>query len=77
MCISIDKSLVVFRNDFLSFRIFGLKTAKPNFFEEKWDKSAVFIELKCGRLQTGLADFKKQNKKKTHQTLEILLRVYC
>ena len=48
--------------------IFGLKNAKINFFEEKKDLSAVFIESKFGLLQICLSDMKK------HETLEKLLR---
>ena len=68
LCISIDESLVVLRNSFIEPRIFWFKNAKINFFEEKWDLSAVFIKLKFGCLQTCLTDMEK------HKTLEMLLR---
>ena len=53
---------------FYSTSFFGFKKAKVNFFEEKWDLSAVLIKLKFGRLQTCLTDIEK------HKTLEMLLR---
>ena len=70
VCISISESIVVLRNSFVPPHSFLFKNAKINFFEEKKDLSAVFIELKCGLLQTCLTDMKK------HKTLEMLLRAY-
>ena len=49
-------------------QILGSKMLKSTFFEDKWDLSAVFIELKGGWIQTGLTDIKKR------KTLEMLLR---
>ena len=55
-------------NSFIPPHSLGFKNAKINFFEDKEDLSAVFIELKCGWLQIYLTDMKK------HKTLEKLLR---
>ena len=67
MCISIDLSLAVFWNSFLSLYGFWVQKCKNQRFEENKVFGALFIELNCRWLQTGLADLKK------HQTLEILL----
>ena len=70
VCISIGESIVCFGTVSFHLIVFWLKNAKINLFEEKRDLSAVFIELKCGLLQTCLTDMKK------HNTLEMLLRAY-
>ena len=68
VCISIDESLEVPQNSFGPPHNFLVENVKINFFEEKLDLSADFIESKFGLLQTCLSDMKK------HKTLEMLLR---
>ena len=49
---------MLFRKKIFVSRIFWVRNAKINFFEEKCAYCAVFIKLKCRRFHTGPEDLK-------------------
>ena len=47
-----------FGKNIFYFLVFFVKNAKNNVFEDKWFLSKMFSQIKCRRLQTGLATLK-------------------